>query len=111
VNDLLTISICGWVLSILRRNEGPQYAHIRPSQHNIANTCSLNEKNGLGQSMKTIFDILDVSTVEEVIENLNLKNFASKMLAKKDLLAMWNRVKQSKDGTLSQECIPEPSKD
>ena len=80
------MSICGWLLHILRSTEGKQFAHIRRTQYTAANSCQDLQKVGLGATMGFMLEILEVTTVDELVEQLGItNNFAAKMLARKQL--------------------------
>ena len=82
------VPVCGWLLSVLRKTEGRQYAHVRRTKFTIANSCPQLAKNGLDGTLDYLFLMLEYSSVDEVIEHLGIPIYGAKVLAKRELLVM-----------------------
>jgi hypothetical protein len=93
----LETSICGWILSLLRRTEGGiHFAHIRPTRYNVSTSCRHLDIQGLNGNLGLLVEMLETTHVEEVIEHLAIPIFAARALAKHDLILLLN-------GTRSEE--------
>lgn len=84
--------MCGWLLSLLRRTEGLQFAHIRASDFNIANSCKPLKQLGLQGPMSRLLEILEVTTISDLIENLKIVSYGARALAKRELTILSKRL-------------------
>ena len=83
-----SVTVCGWLLSVLRRTEGIQYAHVRRTKCTITNSCTMLVKDGLDGTLDYLLSMIEYSTVDEVVEHLGISIYGAKVLAKRDLLIM-----------------------
>jgi hypothetical protein len=81
-------SICGWILSILRRTEGIQYAHIRKSKFTVSHSCTTLTRNGLDGNIEYLLSLLEYTTMDALIDHVGVTLFGAKVLFKKELTFM-----------------------
>lgn len=99
VEKLLEVSVCGWVVAVLRQTEGAHFANIRASKYTIKSSCRILEAAGLAGPLRRLLTILEVAPVDEVINQLGIQVYAARMLAKRELMEMIDKVASHPDST------------
>ena len=107
LSSLIQVSTCGWLLSLLR---APASSAITCgtgagaakggtnsgscTAHNHASSCLQLENNGLNHNLGDLLYIVKESSIVEVVDQLGLPSFASRVRATHQLREMYNRFSQ-----------------
>ena len=100
LSNLLQVSSCGWLLSLLRAPASSSMTcgagvdkdgSITCPKYNHASSCQELQRNGLGHNVGDLLYIVKESSVAEVVKHLGLPNFASKVRATAQLKEMFRR--------------------
>lgn len=95
--QLLQVSTCGWLVSILRAPVSPsgqsgQQPDDPRSLVSTTNSCQELKKNGLNNHLGDLLYIVQESSIEEVVQHLGLSTFAAKVRATAELRQMLSIV-------------------
>lgn len=110
VTEMVQVSACGWLLSVLRAPSGtgiyssvynPHSAPTGGSEgvhggvrsgnaHTIATSCTTLASNGLDDSLGELLLIVHQSNVEEVVAHIGIKQYAAKVRAVDQLRRLYS---------------------
>lgn len=95
--QLLQVSTCGWLVSILRAPVSPsgqsgQQPDDPRSLVSTTNSCQELKKNGLNNHLGDLLYIVQESSIEEVVQHFGLSTFAAKVRATAELRQMLSMV-------------------
>ena len=92
--DLLKVPTCGWMLSIFRSYSRHRF-EFRPSgdeKYSVARSCASLHTHGLDGTIEELVEIVEGSSVEEVISYFGELSFGNSVRLKADLRKIVNKT-------------------
>jgi ankyrin repeat protein len=97
VEDMVQVSTCGWLVTVLRLPLGtgifPKNVTKHKNSFTLENSCVTLRKNGLDYSLEDTFSIVDLSSIDDVVNHLGLPNFASVTKSRSQLSILYQKYK------------------
>ena len=97
VEDMIQVSTCGWLVSVLRLPVGtgiyPKNVTMHKNNFTLDNSCVTLRRNGLDYSLEDTLSIVDQSSIDDVINHLGLPNFAATVRSRAQLSLLYEKYK------------------
>ena len=98
LKNLLSVPVCGWMLSILRSHSKHKHRfHSSGDQYfSVSKSCPMLARHGLDGSILEIIDVVLGSSIDEVMNKFDELNFANRIRLKVDLMTIVERFQACK---------------
>lgn len=109
VNDILQVSTCGWILSVIRAPYGsgvyPNDVTNNRSDYSIDNMCYKLAESGLDTFLGDLLYLVSESSIDEILGQLNFPNFATRVRAKSQLIFLLKKYQNFIGSSFNTSCI------